>query len=272
CDRGLFGGHPSQFDVVDHHRTEDPSLTGPADQAIDGHDEKHHGGNTEEWQRFFGTAALSRQLAVSGLGTESSADGAVSLIPLDVDCRSASVAGGVTPQSPAAGRSGVGLPLPTQTCLGRVWFRSFAITVGVRRFVTCPVRWAGCSDAAELPVSPERRRDDFFGFGRLSADITPYRGWSFDDRVREAAEPFDLHGHLITGFDRPRSGRCARQDHVTRQQGDGAGEVRNEVWHVPHHVGGRVLLTYLFVHERADGLVAEIPFSEQARAQRAQGA
>src|SRR5690606_38720445 len=109
CDRGLFGGHPSQFDVVDHDRSEDSSLAGPADQAIDGHDEKHHGGNTEEWQRFFGTAALSRQLAVSGLGTESSADGAVSLIPLDVDCRSASVAGGVTPQSPATGRSGVGL-------------------------------------------------------------------------------------------------------------------------------------------------------------------
>ena len=91
-----------------------------------------------------------------------------------------------------------------------------------------------------------------------------------DDRVRQRAEALDLDGHDVTGLHRPAVRRGAGEDQVAGQQRDRAGEVGDEVVHVPRHLVGAAVLADLAVDERADPLAAEVPVGDERRADRAQ--
>src|SRR6478672_1951120 len=116
---------------------------------------------------------------------------------------------------------------------GLLWIR----TISSRRAYP----WSGFHgrpDAAELPVAAERGRLDLFGGARLRADVVADRLVALDDRVAERAEALDLDLDHVARLDRTRVRGRPGQDHVTRLQRDRAGDIRDEVRHVPDHLVG----------------------------------
>ena len=89
--------------------------------------------------------------------------------------------------------------------------------------------------------------------------------------LREHAEPFDFHFDDVAGLHRARARRCARQDHVARLERDRAGDVGDQVPHVPDHLVGVPALRDRAVHARLDVLAVEVPVGHDARPERAQG-
>ena len=80
---------------------------------------------------------------------------------------------------------------------------------------------------------------------------------------------WDMH-YLVAGIDRPGPRRCAAQDDVTRQKGDGTGDVRDQVVHVPLHLRSVSRLSDLAIHQSPDVLVVKVPVGHQPRTERAQ--
>ena len=105
---------------------------------------------------------------------------------------------------------------------------------------------------------------------RLSAHIGANWGRPGNDRVGECAQPLDLDGHDIAGVHRARVGGRAGQQDVARHQGDRAGDVSNDVVHVPLHLIGRSILFHFAVDQRADLLASEVPIGDQPRPNRTQ--
>ena len=125
-------------------------------------------------------------------------------------------------------------------------------------------------DAAELPVAALRGGHHFFDVTRLSTHIGADRGGPGNDRVGQCAEPLDVDGHHIAGVHRARVGGRAREQDVAGHQGDRAGDVSNDVVHVPLHLLRVAVLFDLAVDDRADLLVVEVPIGDQPRPNRTQ--
>ena len=78
-------------------------------------------------------------------------------------------------------------------------------------------------------------------------------------------------GDYIARLNRAAKCRGATEQHVARDQSDGARDVGHQVVHIPFHVVGVVVLNDLAVHNGLDSLVAEIPIGDHARANRRKG-
>ena len=86
------------------------------------------------------------------------------------------------------------------------------------------------------------------------------------DRVAQGAETLDLDLDDVAGVDRAGEGRRAGEQDVAGHERDGAGDVGDEVVHVPLHLGRRRVLLDDAVDAGLDALVAEVPAGDQAGA------
>src|SRR5262245_7446647 len=89
------------------------------------------------------------------------------------------------------------------------------------------------ANAPELPVAAERGGPHLLAFGRLRAYLAWHRQRPGHDVVAQPAEPVDLDLDDVPWLDRAGAGRGSRQQDVPRVQRDGAGDVGDEVVHVP---------------------------------------
>src|SRR5690242_9143032 len=123
---------------------------------------------------------------------------------------------------------------PTRARMSRsAWTRSWALPIAERGMG----RWYGRKgghrasapgrrpDAAELPVSAERGREDLLAGRRLGAVVRGNAERPRHDVVLQPAQSVDLDLHHVARLDRPGVGRGAGQQDVAGQQRDRAGDV-----------------------------------------------
>ncbi len=89
-----------------------------------------------------------------------------------------------------------------------------------------------------------------------------------DDVVGQPAQPVHLDLDHVAGLDRPGVRGRSRQQHVARAEGDGAGDVGDQVVHVPLHLVGGAVLREPAVDIGAQPLAVEVPAGDESRAER----
>src|SRR5690606_17606052 len=138
---------------------------------------------------------------------------------------------------------------------------SWQTSMSTMTFMSLPPRGA---DAAEFPVTAQGGGDDLFGLGGLRPDVVPDRDGPGDDVVAQPSQAFGLDLDHVPRPHGTRVGGGARQQHVARVQGDRAGDVGDEVVHVPLHLVGAAVLDQLAVDVGPQVLAAEVPVGDEA--------